>query len=149
MCKFRKAQKKYKGIIFPLFWSAHFTAFSNPPQQGTVLLTTVTFYVVVPNDLREFVPAISFVKLGIVERGHLVPDKPVVKIAISISLLLLSLLLSMITGFIELTLICSKSKLSKIRWKFIFIKRKSSQKTPKPLLKKYSTLILKWLFCLL
>lgn len=102
MCRISCAnsEKHKKGTRESFCRSAHFTAFLNPPQQGTVILTTVTFYVVVPNDLREFVPAISFVKLGIVERGHLVPDKPVVKIAISISLLLLSLLLSMITGFI-------------------------------------------------
>ncbi|MPM96975.1 hypothetical protein SDC9_144145 [bioreactor metagenome] len=43
-----------------------------------------TFNVVVPNDLREFVAVIPFVKLGAADQGHFVPDKPVVKIAVSI-----------------------------------------------------------------
>ena len=97
----QKSTKKGQGNHFAAVLKRPFYRVFEPAAAGNCHSDyRDAFYVVIPNDLREFVPAISFVKLGIVERGHLVPDKPVVKIAISISLLLLSLLLSMITGFI-------------------------------------------------
>ena len=36
----------WQGIFFPLFWTAFTTACSIPPQQGTSMRTTVTFFMV-------------------------------------------------------------------------------------------------------
>jgi len=71
-------------IILPLFKNALFPVF-DPAAAGYFHPDDCNaFNVIVPDNLGQLFAVLSFVQLGAANQSHFVPDKPVVKISVSI-----------------------------------------------------------------